>query len=222
MSALLDFFLHLDRHIQEMIQHYGPQTYAFLFFIIFAETGFVVTPFLPGDSLLFAVGMFCRPEEAHSLNIGVIIPLLALAAIAGDQVNYRLGAILGPRVFKNDNAKIFKKSYLLKTEAFFERHGAKAIIMARFVPIVRTFAPFVAGMGDMSYKKFCLNSVVGAFLWVAVCSGAGYLFGQIPAVKEHFELGILGLIAVSIVPMIFEYAKHKRKHRAQLAEKQSG
>lgn len=218
MSALLDLILHLDKHISDLIQHYGPQTYALLFLIIFAETGFVVTPFLPGDSLLFAVGMFCRPEQAHSLNLFVTIMLLSLAAIAGDQVNYRLGALLGPKVFKSEKSKFLKPSHLEKTEAFFARHGGKAIIMARFVPIVRTFAPFVAGMGDMTYKKFCTFSIAGAFLWVGICSTAGYLFGGIPAVHENFELGILGMIAVSVIPMIIEYAKHRKRKAMRVSE----
>lgn len=220
MSALFDLVLHLDKHIDNLIQTHGPQTYVLLFLIIFAETGFVVTPFLPGDSLLFAVGLFCHSDSpGYTLDIYTVIVVLSVAAIIGDQVNYQLGKWLGPRVFRNENARFFKRSHLLKTEEFFATHGGKAVIMARFVPVVRTFAPFVAGMGAMSYRKFCFNSVVGAFLWVTVCSGAGYLFGRIPAVKEHFELGILALVALSVIPMLFEYAKHRRRSRIAIAEK---
>ena len=217
MGEILDFILNLDQHIAKLIAQYGPQTYAILFFIIFAETGFVIFPFLPGDSLLFAVGIFCRSTgEGYSLNFWYVFFLLSFAAIIGDQVNYRIGKALGPKVFRHDNARIFKRSHLLKTEEFFARYGAKTVTIARFVPIVRSFAPFVAGMGAMSYGKFCAYSIFGAFLWVGVCTGAGYLVGQ--AVGDKFELAILALIFLSVLPMIIEFVKHKKKAKKEAQE----
>jgi membrane-associated protein len=211
MHPIIDFILHLDTHIQEMIRQYGTQTYAILFFIIFAETGFVVFPFLPGDSLLFAVGIFCRGNGDASLNYWAVFFLLSTAAVLGDQVNYRIGKHLGRKVFKHDNAKIFKRSHLHKTEEFFERYGAKTVTIARFVPIVRSFAPFVAGMGAMPYGKFCVYSIAGAFLWVGVCTGAGFLVGE--AVGDKFELAILALVLLSVLPMVFELLRHRMKRR---------
>lgn len=210
MGELFDFILNLDEHIKQLIHDQGPLTYAILFAIIFAETGFVIFPFLPGDSLLFAVGIFCRAgsTDGYSLNYWTVFFLLSFAAIAGDQVNYRLGKHFGPKVFKHENAKIFKRSHLHKTEQFFARYGAKTVTIARFVPIVRSFAPFVAGMGAMPYGKFCAYSIFGAFLWVGVCTGAGYLVGQ--AVGDKFELAILALVLLSISPMIIEYVRHRR------------
>jgi membrane-associated protein len=211
MGEIFSFFTNLDTHIQNMILQYGSQTYIILFLIIFCETGLVVTPFLPGDSLLFAIGMFSTTTgEPGTLNLYRVMLLLSSAAIIGDQVNYRIGKAVGPRVFKSDNARIFKRSHLLKTESFFAKYGAKTIVLARFVPIVRTFAPFVAGMGTMSYGKFCAYSVFGAFFWVIVCTMGGYLFGNIPVVKDNFEYGIFAIIGLSILPMVFEYVKHKR------------
>ncbi len=219
MGQIIDFVLHLDKHIFDLIQQFGPNTYAILFAIIFAETGLVIFPFLPGDSLLFAVGMFCRDEgEGYTLNFWVVFFLLSFAAILGDQVNYRIGKALGPKVFKSDTARIFKKSHLRKTEQFFERFGAKTVIIARFVPIVRTFAPFVAGMGHMTYRKFCIYSVAGAFLWVGVCVGAGYLLMKVPGVRDNFEIAVLALILVSVLPMVLELIKHRKEARATASD----
>jgi membrane-associated protein len=213
MSQILDFLLHLDDKVYELIQQYGPQTYAILFFIVFAETGFVIFPFLPGDSLLFAVGVFCRnPKGDASLNIYAVVLLLTLAAICGDQVNYRLGKLFGPRAFKNEGSRFFKPSNLHKTQEFFERYGPKTVTIARFVPLVRSFAPFVAGMGQMPYGQFCMYSVLGAFLWVTVCAGAGYLVGK--AVGDKFEYAVLALITISLMPVLIEYLRHRRRKKA--------
>lgn len=183
-----------------------------LFGIVFAETGLVVTPFLPGDSLLFAAGIFSRPVVGGvHLDIRLTIPLLILAAVLGDNVNYWIGRLIGERLFRNEKSKIFKRSNLEKTHAFFERYGAKTILLARFVPIVRTFTPFVAGMGSMTYPRFVGLSVVAACIWVGSCAGLGYAFGGIPAVKHNFELVALAIIAISVAPMIYEFVKHKRQ-----------
>jgi len=221
MSKILDFILHLDHKVYDLIQHYGPETYAILFLIVFAETGFVVFPFLPGDSLLFAVGVFCRsPKGDTALNIWGVVLLLSLAAICGDQVNYRIGKVLGPRMFKNEKSRFFKPSHLTKTHEFFERYGPKTVTMARFVPFVRAFAPFVAGMSDMEYGKFCFYSILGAFLWVSICTGTGYLVGK--AVGDKFEYAILALILISMLPMIIEYGRHRiRKGNARRAAEEA-
>lgn len=204
-SQFIDLFLHLDEHMANVIQNYGTLTYAILFLIIFCETGLVVTPFLPGDSLLFAAGTFAA---IGNLNMAFLFLLLTGAAILGDAVNYWVGFILGPKVFRKEKSLFFKQAYLDKTNAFYEKYGGKTIILARFVPIVRTFAPFVAGIGKMPYRTFFFYNVVGAVLWVAICSLAGYFFGQIPVIKENFELAVLGIIFVSVLPMGFEFLKH--------------
>lgn len=205
LSQFIDLFLHLDEHMANVIQNYGALTYAILFLIIFCETGLVVTPFLPGDSLLFAAGTFAA---IGNLNMAFLFLLLTGAAILGDAVNYWIGFILGPKVFRKEKSLFFKQAYLDKTNAFYEKYGGKTIILARFVPIVRTFAPFVAGIGKMPYRTFFFYNVVGAILWVAICSLAGYFFGQIPVIKENFELAVLGIIFVSVLPMGFEFLKH--------------
>ena len=205
LSQFIDLFLHLDEHMANVIQNYGTLTYAILFLIIFCETGLVVTPFLPGDSLLFAAGTFAA---IGNLNMAFLFLLLTGAAILGDAVNYWIGFILGPKVFRKEKSLFFKQAYLDKTNAFYEKYGGKTIILARFVPIVRTFAPFVAGIGKMPYRTFFFYNVVGAVLWVAICSLAGYFFGQIPVIKENFELAVLGIIFVSVLPMGFEFLKH--------------
>ncbi|MEZ0324495.1 MAG: VTT domain-containing protein [Fimbriimonas sp.] len=213
MGQIIDFVLHLDKHIQHLIQDYGPQTYAILFFIIFAETGFVIFPFLPGDSLLFAVGIFCKNpgEGGYALNFWAVFFLLSFAAILGDQVNYRIGKRWGRQMFRHEHARVFKRANLEKTEAFFEKYGAKTVTIARFVPIVRAFAPFVAGMGAMPYGKFCVYSIGGAFLWVGVCTGAGFLVGE--AVGDKFELAILAMVGISLIPMIFEFFRHRKNKK---------
>lgn len=205
LSQFIDLFLHLDEHMANVIQNYGALTYAILFLIIFCETGLVVTPFLPGDSLLFAAGTFAA---IGNLNMAFLFLLLTGAAILGDAVNYWIGFILGPKVFRKEKSLFFKQAYLDKTNAFYEKYGGKTIILARFVPIVRTFAPFVAGIGKMPYRTFFFYNVVGAILWVGICSLAGYFFGQIPVIKENFELAVLGIIFVSVLPMGFEFLKH--------------
>ena len=191
-------FLHLDVKLNEVILHYGVWAYAILFVIVFCETGLVVTPLLPGDSLLFAAGALAASDG--SLRASVLFPLFACACLSGDLVNYTVGKFLGARLFRKEDSRFFKKKYLDQTHAFYEKHGAKTIILARFVPIVRTFAPFVAGMGAMSFRKYLLFCVVGAMIWVGVCVSAGYLFGNIPVVKNNFTVVALAIVFVSMVP----------------------
>jgi membrane-associated protein len=210
----VDFFLHLDRHLAEVIQAYGAWTYALLFTIVFLETGLVVTPLLPGDSLLFAAGSFAA---LGALDFWGLFFLLSTAAILGDTLNYAIGAYLGPRVFHFPKSRFFNPEHLRKTHDFYEKYGGKTIIIARFVPIIRTFAPFVAGIGSMTYGRFLTYNVVGGVLWVAVCVGAGYLFGNLPFVKKNFSLVILGIIVVSVMPAVFEYLKHRAEARRSAA-----
>jgi membrane-associated protein len=207
--TFIEFFLHLDEYIAQMISDYGAWTYGILFAIIFVETGLVVMPFLPGDSLLFAAGTFAA---LGSLNVWFLIGLLIVAAITGDAVNYSIGHYLGERAY---NIKWIKKEYLEKTHAFFEKHGGKAIFLARFVPIVRTFAPFVAGIGKMSYAYFATYNVVGGIAWVVTFTLLGFFFGNIPFVKKNFELVIIVIILLSIVPMIYEWWKARQEHKAK-------
>lgn len=199
---LVDIILHLDKHIPEWIAYFGPWLYVILFLIIFAETGLVVTPFLPGDSLLFALGAFTVVE--NGLNLWLILGLLTVAGILGDGVNYHIGKYLGPKVFES-NSKIFKKEYLQQTHAFYDRWGAFTIVAARFAPIVRTFAPFVAGIGTMSYKKFAFYNVIGAVAWVFTFVLAGHFFGDLPVVKRNFHVVIFGVIGVSLLPMVWPW-----------------
>jgi membrane-associated protein len=199
----IDFFLHLDVHLGEIIRNYGTWTYGILFLIIFVETGLVVMPLLPGDSLLFAAGTFAALGD---LDPWLLCGLLITAAILGDTVNYWIGKAIGPRAFSG-NVRFLKQDYLLKTQQFYEKHGGKTIILARFVPIVRTFAPFVAGIGTMHYPRFLAYNVVGAVVWVTMFVWLGYLFGNIPAVKERFSLVILGIILVSVLPIAVEMLK---------------
>lgn len=210
-TFLIDLFLHLDEHLANIINQYGAWTYGILFMVIFMETGFVVTPFLPGDSLLFAAGTFAA---LGSMNVWLLILLLIIAAIAGDTVNYWIGHYLGDRAY---NIKWIKREYLDRTHAFFEKHGGKTIFLARFVPIVRTFAPFVAGMGRMSYGYFFSYNVFGGIFWVVLFTLLGYFFGNIPFVKQNFELVIVAIIFVSIVPAVWEAWKARREIRAEKA-----
>lgn len=212
LKQALDFALHLDKHLLEAIQNYGSWVYGILWGIVFCETGLVITPFLPGDTLLFAAGILAN-SKGDGLNFWLLWVVFITAALAGDNVNYQLGRLFGKKMFRNENSKIFKKSHLDHTHAFFEKHGGKTIILARFVPIVRTFAPFVAGMGAMTYPRFLGYSIFAAFLWVAICMGAGYLFGGIPAVRENFALAVLGLVAFSLIPYGIEFARWKAKRR---------
>jgi len=207
LHQLADLFLHLDTHLQEVIQTYGTWTYLLLFVIVFCETGLVVTPILPGDSLLFAAGTFAGMGALSFQSLWV---LLVVAAVLGDAVNYGIGAYMGPKVFTQEGGRFLKREYLERTHAFYEKYGGKTIIIARFVPIVRTFAPFVAGVGSMTYARFATFNVAGAVLWVTACLAAGYAFGNVPFVREHFTLVVLGIVFVSILPGIFEYLRHRR------------
>ena len=207
LSGFLDLVLHLDQHLRELAQTYGTWVYAFLFLIIFLETGLVVTPFLPGDSLLFVAGTVAAAGE---LNVHALVLLLIVAAIAGDSLNYSVGRYLGPRVFRFDDSRFFKRAHMDRTHAFFERHGGKAIIIARFVPIIRTYAPFVAGIGAMSYLRFLMFNVTGAVLWVVLLTYAGFFFGNLPLVKNNLTAVILGIIVLSVMPAIVEYWRAKR------------
>src|SRR3990170_7737392 len=203
----VDLFLHLDEHLNVVIQNYGVWTYLILFLIIFLETGFVVTPFLPGDSLLFAAGTFAG---LGSLDAGLLFLLLGLAAILGDTVNYWIGHFIGPKAFSG-NIRFLKKEYLDRTHEFYEKHGGKTIILARFIPIIRTFAPFVAGIGAMTYPHFIAYNVVGGALWVALFTFGGYYFGNLPVVKENFTLVILAIIFISVLPGVIEFFKERAR-----------
>ncbi|MBK7229533.1 MAG: DedA family protein [Ignavibacteriales bacterium] len=202
---LVDLFLHLDKHLHEIILQYGTLTYVILFGVIFAETGLVFTPFLPGDSLLFAAGTFAA---IGSLNVHLLFLLLTIAAILGDTVNYWIGNYFGPKVFEK-KIRFLKKEHLEKTHQFYEKHGGKTIIIARFIPIIRTFAPFVAGVGAMTYSKFILFNIVGGVLWCALFVYGGYFFGNLPVVKNNFSIVIVVIIFISILPGIIEFARHK-------------
>jgi membrane-associated protein len=210
LRSAIDLFLHLDQHLSRIIADYGVWTHLILFLIIFAETGLVVTPFLPGDSLLFAAGTFAALGD---LDLWLLVVLLLGAAILGDTVNYWVGAWVGPRAFSG-NVKFLRKDYLDRTHAFYEKHGGKTVILARFVPIIRTFAPFVAGVGAMSYPKFITYNVVGAVLWVGLFVPAGYFFGNIPTVRKNFTLVILAIIALSVVPLALEAIRARRSRPA--------
>jgi membrane-associated protein len=213
---LIDFILHMDVHLNEIISNYGAWTYGILFFVIFMETGFVVTPFLPGDSLLFAAGTFAA---LGSLNPIYLFLLLTVAAILGDTVNYSIGKYIGPRAFSGD-IKFLKQEHLDKTQEFYEKHGGKAIILARFIPIIRTFAPFVAGIGTMKYRKFIAYNVIGGIVWVAVFTFLGYFFGNIEFVKKNFELVIFAIIFISFIPPVLEVLK-ARKEGKEAAQKEA-
>jgi membrane-associated protein len=204
--AALDYFLHVDRHLLEFATAYGVWIYALLFLIIFLETGVVVTPFLPGDSLLFAVGALAA---AGVIDIVAILTLLTAAAIIGDNTNYFIGRAVGPRVF-TEHSRWLKREHLLRTQRFYERHGGKAVVLARFVPIVRTFAPFVAGVGRMRYPRFLAFDVGGGILWVWGFGLLGYFFGNTPIIKENFGLAIIGVILISLLPLFFEYWRARR------------
>jgi len=207
LHQFVDLFLHLDKHLTEITSQYGTWTYAILFLIVFCETGLVVTPFLPGDSLLFAAGTFAA---LGALDLWLVIALLIVAAIVGDTVNYWVGAYVGPRAFSG-NVRFLRREYLERTQEFYQRHGGKTIIIARFIPIIRTFAPFVAGIGTMSYPRFITYNVVGAVLWVGLFVLGGYFFGNIPVVRNNFTLVILAIIAISVMPMAVEVLRARRR-----------
>jgi membrane-associated protein len=213
MEGLIDLFLHFDKHLAEFVQAYGVWVYAALFAIIFAETGLVVTPFLPGDSLLFAAGALAA---TGAFSIWVLLPLLTIAAILGDAVNYAVGNAVGPRVFTSDDRtsllhRMLNRDHLVRAHAFFEKYGGKAIVLGRFVPIVRTFVPFVAGAGTMSYSAFAFYNLSGAILWVGICALGGYAFGNVPIVRDNFTLVALGIIAFSLLPIAVEFIRHRRQ-----------
>ena len=213
MTELLDLLLHVDVYLLDLVANYGIWIYAILFLIVFAETGLVVTPFLPGDSLLFAAGALAA---SGALDPGGVVLLLIIAAILGDAVNYAIGRMVGTRIIHLAHTdprwgRWIQPAYVARAHEFFERHGGKAIVLARFMPIVRTFVPFVAGVAEMRYPSFALYNVTGAITWVGICVGAGYLFGNVPIVKENFSLVALGIVIVSVLPMAFEYLKYRRQ-----------
>ena len=205
--AIFDFILHINDHLVEMVQAYGIWVYGILFLIVFAETGLVVTPFLPGDSLLFAAGAIAATGAIDPWICGGVI---TVAAFCGDNTNYWIGRKVGAKIFSREDSFFFRKSHLEKTEQFYNKYGSRTVIIARFVPIVRTFAPFVAGVGRMHYGRYILFSSIGSALWVPLCLGGGYLFGNMAVVRENFELVILGVIAVSLLPLVVEAVKNRR------------
>ena len=206
-SFIIDFILHIDQHLTELAAQYGVWIYGILFLIIFCETGLVVMPLLPGDSLLFAAGSIAAIGK---MNIHLMVVLLIIAAILGDAVNFMIGKYFGEKLFANPNSKIFKQSHLQKTQQFYAKHGGKTIILARFIPIVRTFAPFVAGMGHMTYHHFLAYNVIGGVLWVTLFSYLGYFFGNLPIVKDNLSLVLVAIIVLSVLPAIVEIIRHKR------------
>ena len=211
LASLIDFILHIDQHLIELTQTYGLWIYAILFLIVFCETGLVVTPFLPGDSLLFAAGAVAA---LGGMNVHIAAALLLAAAVIGDAVNFAIGKYFGEKLFAKPDSRVFKREYLDKTHAFYEKYGGKTIILARFVPIVRTFAPFVAGMGNMHYGRFIRYNIIGALMWVGLLTYAGYFFGELPVVKNNFGLVVIGIIVVSVLPMAVEIAKAKWGEKA--------
>ncbi len=213
MDALVDLFIHFDKHLAEFVASYGIWVYGFLFAIIFAETGLVVTPFLPGDSLLFAAGALAA---SGLLNLWLLLGLLVVAAVLGDAVNYAAGNAVGPRVFTSIDRTSFwqrmlNKDHLDRAHAFFEKYGGKAIVLGRFVPIVRTFVPFVAGAGTMTYGTFAFYNVSGAIVWVGICTLAGYAFGAVPIIRDNFSLVAIGIVLVSVIPIVVEFVKHRKR-----------
>lgn len=215
LSNFIEVMLHLDVHLADWSQQFGPWMYVILFLIVFAETGLVVTPFLPGDSLLFAAGAIATVENS-GLNVHLMAVLLITAGILGDFVNYSIGKTLGPKIFRREQSLLFNKEHLIRTQNFYEKHGAKTIIIARFAPIIRTFAPFVAGIGKMNYSRFVVYNAAGAFLWVVSFLYAGYFFGNLPSVKTNFHIIIFGVIGVSLMPLVIGWLQN---HRAKLAKR---
>jgi len=208
LTSFLDIILHLDAHLLALVQEYGVWVYAILFVIIFAETGLVVAPFLPGDSLLFVTGALCG---MGSLQLEILMPLLILAAFSGDNTNYWVGRLIGLRLLNHASQKLIKHEHLEKTHLFFDKHGGKTIIFARFLPVIRTFAPFVAGIGTMNYRSFVMFSALGSVAWIGSLTIAGYFFGNIPIIKNNLTLMILVIIVVSFIPAILEFIKHRRQ-----------
>jgi membrane-associated protein len=212
-QTAIDVFLHLDQHLGVWSQQLGPWLYVLLFAIVFCETGLVVTPFLPGDSLLFAAGALCSVPDS-GLSVWLMVVLLIAAAVLGDAVNYAVGAYMGPKVFSREDSRWLNKKHLQRTHEFYEKYGGKTIILARFVPIVRTFAPFVAGVGSMTYAKFLSFNVVGAIAWVLSLLLAGYYFGQLPTIQRNFHLVIVAIIVISVLPIAFEWVRALRARTA--------
>lgn len=205
-ANIIDIFIHLDKHLSVVIQDYGLWTYAILFLIIFCETGLVVTPILPGDSLLFAAGTFAA---IGSLEVSWLFALLSIAAIAGNAVNYWIGYFIGPKIFHKENVRFLNKEYLYRTHRFYEKHGGKTIVIARFIPIVRTFAPFVAGLGFMSHWRFSIYNITAGVAWVGIFIFGGYYFGNLPVVKQNFTIVILAIIIISVMPGVIEFLRHR-------------
>jgi len=206
----LDFFLHLDKHLNAIVSEYGTLSYIILFLIVFVETGLVVMPLLPGDSLLFAVGaLAASAAEGQGINIAFVIPLLIVAALLGDNVNYFIGKTFGSQIAKREKILFFKREYLTKTEAYYAKHGGQTVIIARFIPIIRTLAPFVAGAGSMNYGKYIYFCIVGAIVWVVGITMLGYLFGNIPIIKDNFEIVVLAIIGFSVLPIFYQMVKKK-------------
>ncbi|MBL8048672.1 MAG: VTT domain-containing protein [Chthonomonas sp.] len=220
MKAFLDFILHLDEKVFAIIRDFGAQAYLIFFLIIFAETGLVIMPFLPGDSLLFALGMFANPTK-HALNIWILIPLLVAAAFIGDNLNYQIGRRMGARIIARGGTKFFKLEHIEKTQEFFAKHGGWTLVLARWVPIVRTFAPFVAGMGNMPFQTFLRFSFFGGLFWVASCVLAGYFFGQIPWVQDNFEIAMLIVLFASLIPIIIKIRSAKKASAKRKAEQEA-
>jgi membrane-associated protein len=214
LSEILDVLLHLDAHLNRWAEDLGPWTYVLLFAIVFCETGLVITPFLPGDSLLFAVGALAATEGSPIQVVPVSLLLIA-AAVLGDALNYALGKLVGPRVFTSERSRLLNRQHLVRTQRFYERHGGKTIILARFVPIVRTFAPFVAGIGRMPYRRFVLYNVIGGVAWVLLFVGTGNFFGNLPVVERNFHYVILAIIVVSVLPAVFEYLRARAEARRE-------
>ncbi len=212
MTEFIDVFLHLDKHLNEWAGMLGPWLYVVLFLIVFCETGLVVTPFLPGDSLLFAVGALISVPESP-LILPLMFATLFVAAVLGDAVNYAIGKRVGPRVFTSETSWLLNKEHLVRTQGFYEKYGGKTIILARFMPIIRTFAPFVAGIGTMNYPKFAMFNVTGGFLWVSSFLFGGYLFGGVPIVKDNFHTVIVAIVVISVLPPIFEFLRARRETR---------
>lgn len=211
-QLLIDFILNIDIHLNELVSQYGVWVYAILFLIVFCETGLVVTPFLPGDSLMFVAGTLAS-LPTNRLHIHLLVLLLILAAILGDASNYTIGRLFGKKLFNNPNSKIFKQNYLEKTHAFYEKYGGKTIILARFIPIIRTFAPFVAGMGHMSYRHFATYNIIGGLAWVILFTYAGFLFGGLKFVQENLKIWIVAIIVLSILPAVIEVIRNRKKNK---------
>ncbi len=215
--AFWNIITHLNDHLNQWAATMGPWLYVALFAVIFCETGLVVTPFLPGDSLLFAIGALAASDKSP-INLFVVVPLLILAAVLGDAVNYSIGYRVGPKVFRSEGSALFNKQHLLRTQAFYEKYGGKTIIFARFIPIIRTFAPFVAGIGQMRYRRFFTFNVVGAIAWVALFAPAGFVFGNVPVIKRNFHIVIFAIIFLSIVPAVIEFMRERRAGKQKAVE----